>query len=108
MHSIVYNPAPIYPPRGPSFHKYFRQKFYVVMKSTGFYLRVSGYSPTNNLRGVKWRRVRWTGYVARTGKVQKWVNFIPGMLKVRDYIGNQSEYGTIILKSILEHGSRSN
>jgi hypothetical protein len=108
MHYIVYNPAPIYHPRGPSFHKYFRPKFYVVMKSTDFYLRVSGYSPTNNLTDLKWRRVIWTGYVGRTGKVQKCVNFIPGILEVRDYIGNQNEYGTIILKSILEHGSRSN
>jgi hypothetical protein len=68
MRSIVYNSARIYPHRGPTFHEYFRHKLYVVMESTDLYLPVLGYSPTNNLRGVKWRRVRWAGYVGHRGK----------------------------------------
>jgi len=58
------------------------------------------YCSPNIIRVIKYRRIRWTGHVARMGREEMYTGFWWGNLRERDHLGDQGVNGRIILRRI--------
>jgi hypothetical protein len=58
------------------------------------------YSSPNIVRVIKWRRMRWSGYVARMGERRNVYRILVGNLKERAYLGDPGVNWRIILRWI--------
>jgi hypothetical protein len=58
------------------------------------------YTSPNTIRMIKWRRMRWAGYVARMGRGEVHTGFWWRNLKEKDHLGDTGVDGRIILRRI--------
>jgi hypothetical protein len=58
------------------------------------------YSSPNIVRVVKWRRMRWVGYVARMGRGEACTGFWWGSRRERNHLGDPDVDGRVILRWI--------
>jgi hypothetical protein len=56
------------------------------------------YCSTNNVRGIKLRRLRWAGHVARMWREKAYTGFWWENLRKIDYFGDPGVDGRIILR----------